>query len=166
MIDLGDSSDDDADVAAFLKRNAASAPAPPAAKQEVVELLDSGDAAEAEGAAPAAEPSPKKSPAKSPAKSRAKSPAKPRSKSPAKPKKAPVKLVRPPAPVFERVDGDHTTLEGLTFVFTGVCGSISREECEDYVKMHGGKVTGSVSGNTKCERARGEGEARTGGGGR
>ena len=84
----------------------------------------------------------------------------------AKPKKAPVKLVRPPAPVFERVDGDHTTLEGLTFVFTGVCGSISREECEDYVKMHGGKVTGSVSGNTKCERARGEGEARTGGGGR
>ena len=37
---------------------------------------------------------------------------------------------------------------GLTFVITGTLDSLLREECEDVIKRHGGRVTGSVSGKT------------------
>jgi DNA ligase (NAD+) len=39
-------------------------------------------------------------------------------------------------------------LEGLTFVITGTLPSMSREQARAVVEAHGGKVTGSVSGNT------------------
>jgi len=39
-------------------------------------------------------------------------------------------------------------LEGLTFVITGTLPSMSREQARALVEAHGGKVTGSVSGNT------------------
>lgn len=39
-------------------------------------------------------------------------------------------------------------LEGLTFVITGTLPSMSREEATALITEHGGRVTGSVSGNT------------------
>jgi DNA ligase (NAD+) len=39
-------------------------------------------------------------------------------------------------------------LEGLTFVITGTLPSMSREQAREVVETYGGKVTGSVSGNT------------------
>ncbi len=39
-------------------------------------------------------------------------------------------------------------LEGLTFVITGTLPSMSREQARELVERQGGKVTGSVSGNT------------------
>lgn len=39
-------------------------------------------------------------------------------------------------------------LEGLTFVITGTLPSMSRREATAFVEEHGGRVTGSVSGNT------------------
>lgn len=37
---------------------------------------------------------------------------------------------------------------GLTFVVTGTLPTWSRDEAQDFIKAHGGKVTGSVSSNT------------------
>jgi DNA ligase (NAD+) len=39
-------------------------------------------------------------------------------------------------------------LAGLTFVITGTLPTMSREQARQMVEVHGGKVTGSVSGNT------------------
>jgi len=39
-------------------------------------------------------------------------------------------------------------LEGLTFVITGTLPSMSREQARELVEAYGGKITGSVSGNT------------------
>jgi DNA ligase (NAD+) len=39
-------------------------------------------------------------------------------------------------------------LEGLTFVVTGTLPTLSREEIEETIKAHGGRVSGSVSKNT------------------
>jgi replication factor C subunit 1 len=44
--------------------------------------------------------------------------------------------------------GPSDCLEGVTFVITGILDSLERDQAEDYVKRHGGKVTGSVSGRT------------------
>ena len=64
------------------------------------------------------------------------------------PKKPAVKPVKAEAPLFDRFEGAPNSLEGMAFVITGELGSMSREEAEDYIKMHGGRVTGSVSGKT------------------
>jgi DNA ligase (NAD+) len=48
-------------------------------------------------------------------------------------------------------DGEKTgalRLDGLTFVITGTLPSMSRREATALIKEHGGRVTGSVSGNT------------------
>jgi DNA ligase (NAD+) len=45
-----------------------------------------------------------------------------------------------------RREGDR--LEGKTFVITGALGSMTRDEAAEAVRMQGGKVTTSVSGNT------------------
>ena len=50
---------------------------------------------------------------------------------------------KPPPP-----RGPSDCLEGVTFVITGILDSLERDEAEDFVKRHGGKVTGSVSGRT------------------
>lgn len=44
--------------------------------------------------------------------------------------------------------GHPDCLTGKTFVLSGVLDSLQREEAEDVVKRHGGRVTGSVSGKT------------------
>lgn len=44
--------------------------------------------------------------------------------------------------------GPNDCLEGVTVVVSGVLDSLEREEAEDYVKRHGGKVTTTVSGKT------------------
>eukprot|EP00899_Mesostigma_viride_P017099 jgi/Mesvir1/25390/Mv01429-RA.1 len=44
--------------------------------------------------------------------------------------------------------GREDCLAGKTFVITGVLDSLEREEAEDLIKRHGGRVTGSVSGKT------------------
>ena len=44
--------------------------------------------------------------------------------------------------------GPNDCLEGVTVVVSGVLDSLEREEAEDYVKRHGGKVTSTVSGKT------------------
>jgi DNA ligase (NAD+) len=41
-----------------------------------------------------------------------------------------------------------TSLEGITFVITGALPSMTRNEAKALIEMHGGKVTGSVSGKT------------------
>ena len=51
--------------------------------------------------------------------------------------------LKPPPP-----RGPPTCLEGVTCVFSGVMDSLEREEAEDFVKRHGGKVTSAVSGRT------------------
>jgi DNA ligase (NAD+) len=42
----------------------------------------------------------------------------------------------------------RATLSGLTFVITGTLASMSREDAKELIKMHGGKVTDSVSKTT------------------
>lgn len=44
--------------------------------------------------------------------------------------------------------GAPNCLAGLTFVFTGELDSLSREEAQDLVKRHGGRVTSAPSGKT------------------
>jgi replication factor C subunit 1 len=44
--------------------------------------------------------------------------------------------------------GEENCLAGLTFVFTGILETISREEGQELVKRYGGKVTGAPSRNT------------------
>ena len=39
-------------------------------------------------------------------------------------------------------------LAGNTFVITGTLPSLSRSEARELIEAHGGKVSGSVSGNT------------------
>ena len=50
---------------------------------------------------------------------------------------------RKPAP-----RGPDGCLEGCTFVVSGVLDSLERDEAEDFIKRHGGKVTSAVSGKT------------------
>ncbi|KAF3788634.1 Replication factor C subunit 1 [Nymphaea thermarum] len=45
-------------------------------------------------------------------------------------------------------DGAPNCLGGLTFVISGTLDSLEREEAEDLIKRHGGRVTGSVSKKT------------------
>ena len=54
-------------------------------------------------------------------------------------------------PVAQRTEEDETvsqTLEGKTFVVTGTLIGFTRDEIQNYIQKRGGKVTGSVSGNT------------------
>ncbi|XP_073140506.1 replication factor C subunit 1 [Henckelia pumila] len=44
--------------------------------------------------------------------------------------------------------GASNCLDGLTFVISGTLDSLEREEAEDLIKRHGGRVTGSVSKKT------------------
>ena len=44
--------------------------------------------------------------------------------------------------------GPSDCLEGVTVVITGILDSMERDEAEDFVKRHGGKVTSAVSGRT------------------
>ena len=44
--------------------------------------------------------------------------------------------------------GHSECLQGKTFVITGVLDSLWRNEAEDLIKRHSGRVTGSVSGKT------------------
>jgi len=46
------------------------------------------------------------------------------------------------------VDEIGNCLEGLTIVCSGVFENISREKIEEFINVHGGKCTGSVSGRT------------------
>ncbi|XP_027910745.1 replication factor C subunit 1 [Vigna unguiculata] len=45
-------------------------------------------------------------------------------------------------------EGAPNCLAGLTFVISGTLDSLEREEAEDLIKRHGGRVTGSVSKKT------------------
>ncbi|KAG9156053.1 hypothetical protein Leryth_012117 [Lithospermum erythrorhizon] len=45
-------------------------------------------------------------------------------------------------------EGKRDCLAGLTFVISGTLDSLEREEAEDLIKRHGGRVTGSVSKKT------------------
>lgn len=45
-------------------------------------------------------------------------------------------------------EGTPECLTGLTFVISGTLDSLEREEAEDLIKRHGGRVTGSVSKKT------------------
>ncbi|KAJ4762451.1 Replication factor C subunit 1 [Rhynchospora pubera] len=45
-------------------------------------------------------------------------------------------------------EGTPECLSGLTFVISGTLDSLEREEAEDLIKCHGGRVTGSVSKKT------------------
>ncbi|CAM8899507.1 unnamed protein product [Rhodiola kirilowii] len=45
-------------------------------------------------------------------------------------------------------EGTSDCLAGLTFVISGTLDSLEREEAEDLIKRHGGRVTGSVSKKT------------------
>ncbi|XP_024020317.1 replication factor C subunit 1 isoform X1 [Morus notabilis] len=45
-------------------------------------------------------------------------------------------------------EGASDCLAGLTFVISGTLDSLEREEAEDLIKCHGGRVTGSVSKKT------------------
>lgn len=47
-----------------------------------------------------------------------------------------------------KVEEAPRTLEGLTFVITGTLPSMSRDEAKALIERYGGRVTGSVSGNT------------------
>jgi DNA ligase (NAD+) len=48
----------------------------------------------------------------------------------------------------EKAETGDLPLEGLTFVITGTLPSLTRSEAKDLIEENGGKVTGSVSGNT------------------
>ena len=50
--------------------------------------------------------------------------------------------------VQEKPLGHSNCLKGKTFVITGTLDSLYRNEAEDYIKRHSGRVTGSVSGKT------------------
>lgn len=54
----------------------------------------------------------------------------------------------PAAGAKELPTGEENCLEGLTFVFTGLLETISREEGQELVKRYGGKVTGAPSSKT------------------
>ena len=54
----------------------------------------------------------------------------------------------PAAGTVEKPTGAENCLAGLTFVFTGLLGSLGREEGQELVKQHGGKVTGTPSSKT------------------
>ncbi|KAJ1393798.1 Strictosidine synthase, conserved region [Sesbania bispinosa] len=45
-------------------------------------------------------------------------------------------------------EGAPNCLNGLTFVISGTLDSLEREEAEDLIKRHGGRVTGSISKKT------------------
>ncbi|EPS67744.1 hypothetical protein M569_07025, partial [Genlisea aurea] len=45
-------------------------------------------------------------------------------------------------------EGAPNCLDGLTFVISGTLDSLEREEAEDLIKRHGGRVTGSISKKT------------------
>ncbi|KAL2905275.1 Replication factor C subunit 1 [Bienertia sinuspersici] len=45
-------------------------------------------------------------------------------------------------------EGTPDCLAGLTFVISGTLDSLEREEAEDLIKRHGGRITGSVSKKT------------------
>ncbi|KAE8655655.1 Replication factor C subunit 1 [Hibiscus syriacus] len=45
-------------------------------------------------------------------------------------------------------EGAHDCLTGLTFVISGTLDSLERQEAEDLIKRHGGRITGSVSKKT------------------
>ena len=51
-------------------------------------------------------------------------------------------------PKNEQVSSGSQRLIGQTFVITGTLGSLSREDAENLIRSHGGKVTSSVSKNT------------------
>ena len=53
-----------------------------------------------------------------------------------------------PRRTAEQVPGQVQTLTGRTFVVTGTLPEFSRSEAKAFIEAHGGKVTGSVSGNT------------------
>ncbi|ONK76241.1 uncharacterized protein A4U43_C03F25480 [Asparagus officinalis] len=48
-------------------------------------------------------------------------------------------------------EGAPECLAGLTFVISGTLDSLEREEAEDLIKRHGGRVTGSVSKKTVAD---------------
>ena len=48
----------------------------------------------------------------------------------------------------DAVNDISNCLEGLTIVVSGQFQSISRPKLEEFIKTHGGKCTGSVSGKT------------------
>lgn len=48
----------------------------------------------------------------------------------------------------EKAETGDLPLDGLTFVVTGTLPSLTRSEAKDLIEGNGGKVTGSVSGNT------------------
>jgi replication factor C subunit 1 len=54
----------------------------------------------------------------------------------------------PAAGTKEIPTGQENCLVGLTFVFTGILDTISREEGQELVKRYGGKITGAPSGKT------------------
>ncbi|CAI7780622.1 unnamed protein product [Closterium sp. NIES-53] len=45
-------------------------------------------------------------------------------------------------------EGPENALTGITFVISGTLDSLEREDAEDLIKRHGGRITGSVSGKT------------------
>ena len=51
-------------------------------------------------------------------------------------------------PEAEQEEEGPQPLEGLTFVVTGTLPNLTRTEVKDLIETNGGKVTGSVSGNT------------------
>jgi DNA ligase (NAD+) len=51
-------------------------------------------------------------------------------------------------PEAEHEETSPQPLEGLTFVITGTLPNLTRPEAKDLIEGNGGKVTGSVSGNT------------------
>ena len=54
----------------------------------------------------------------------------------------------PAAGSTEKPTGAENCLAGLTFVFTGLLGTLGREEGQELVKQHGGKITGAPSKKT------------------
>lgn len=52
------------------------------------------------------------------------------------------------AGTVDKPTGAENCLAGLTFVFTGVLGALGRDEGQELVKQHGGKVTGAPSKKT------------------
>ena len=54
----------------------------------------------------------------------------------------------PAAGAKEIPSGAEDCLAGLTFVFTGLLDTISRDEAQELVKRHGGRVTGTPSSKT------------------
>ncbi|KAL8336156.1 hypothetical protein RB601_000132 [Gaeumannomyces tritici] len=54
----------------------------------------------------------------------------------------------PDAGAIDLPEGEEDCLSGLTFVFTGLLKTLSREEGQALVKRYGGKVTGAPSGKT------------------